>query len=244
MRIGGLEKTLMKKFVIITGASQGIGKTTAAYFLKEHWEVINISRRPCDINGVKNIAIDLSNPNWTETHQAKLLELLPEQHKICLVHNAATYHKDNSTDIDAADLRHILEVNVIAATQLNKILLPKMSQGSSIIYIGSTLSEKAVANAASYVICKHAVVGMMRATCQDLTQGTIHTCCICPGFTATEMMQAHQKHNPEMIEAIKKRVSANRLIEPHEIASLIYYCANNPVINGSVLHAHLGQIEH
>lgn len=234
----------MKNFAIITGASQGIGKSTAAYFLKQHWEVINISRRPCDIAGVKNISIDLSNIDWTASHQAKLLELLPEQHKICLVHNAATYHKDNSATIDAAQLHNMLQVNVIAATQLNKILLPKMAQGSSIIYIGSTLSEKAVANAASYVICKHAVVGLMRATCQDLTEGTIHTCCICPGFTSTEMMQTHQKNNPEMIEAIKKRVPANRLIEPQEIASFIYYCANNPVINGSVLHAHLGQIEH
>jgi 3-oxoacyl-[acyl-carrier protein] reductase len=234
----------MKNIAIITGASQGIGKSTAAFFLKEHWQVINISRRPCDLAGVKNVAIDLSNSNWINTEQAKLLALLPEQHKICLVHNAATYHKDNSAAIDAEQLRTMLEVNVVAATQLNKILLPKMAQGSSIIYIGSTLSEKAVANAASYAICKHAVVGMMRATCQDLTEGTIHTCCICPGFVATEMMHQHQKNNPEMVETIKKRVSANRLIEPQEIASLVYYCANNPVINGSVLHAHLGQIEH
>ena len=41
----------------------------------------------------------------------------------------------------------------------------------------------------SYVVSKHALVGMMRATCQDLAGREIHTACICPGFTDTEMFR-------------------------------------------------------
>jgi len=34
-----------------------------------------------------------------------------------------------------------------------------------------------------------------------------------------------------------------RLIEPEEIAATVLFAANNPVINGAVLHANLGQVE-
>eukprot|EP01043_Picozoa_sp_COSAG02_P056833 COSAG02_NODE_6801_length_3352_cov_170.007378_3_plen_92_part_00 len=52
-------------------------------------------------------------------------------------------------------------------------------------FVGSTLSEKAVANTASYVTAKHAMVGLMRATCQDLAAAAapVHTALVCPGFT-------------------------------------------------------------
>ena len=54
-------------------------------------------------------------------------------------------------------------------------LLPLMPSGSSVLFVGSTLSEKAVKGAFSYVVSKHAQLGMMRATCQDLMGRGIHT---------------------------------------------------------------------
>ena len=38
-------------------------------------------------------------------------------------------------------------------------------------------------------------------------------------------------------------VGAGRLIEPEEVGKLLLFSAENPVINGAVLHANLGQIE-
>ena len=63
-------------------------------------------------------------------------------------------------NIQASNLRNILEINVVVPTALNRILIPNMSEGSAIIYVGSTLSEKAVPGAFSYVTSKHAVVGV------------------------------------------------------------------------------------
>ena len=126
---------------------------------------------------------------------------------------------------------------------LNHALLPKMAEGSSIIYIGSTLSEKAVPNSYTYVSTKHAMIGMMRATCQDLAGTGIHTACICPGFTDTEMLRAHVGESDEVLAAIGSMSSYGRLIEPGEIARSIEFATANPVINGSIIHANLGQIE-
>ena len=118
-----------------------------------------------------------------------------------------------------------------------------MSEGSAIIYVGSTLSEKAVPGAFSYVTSKHAVVGLMKATCQDLMDRGIHTACVCPGFTDTPMLRNHLNHDETIIEQIKTMNAQNRLIKPTEIASTIYFAATNPVINGAVLHANMGQKE-
>jgi NAD(P)-dependent dehydrogenase (short-subunit alcohol dehydrogenase family) len=231
------------KFLIITGASKGIGRQTAALFMDNGWQVINLSRHSADVDRITNFTVDLAQPNALAKVQADLVAQLHAAEQISVVHNAAYYNKDSIADIDATVLRSALEVNIIAPLELNQLLIPFMPKGSSIIYIGSTLAEKAVAGNASYVISKHASVGMMRATCQDLAQLQIHSCCICPGFTATEMLMQHLQAKPELLQSVASRVGANRLIEPKEIASLIYYAANNPVLNGAVLHANLGQIE-
>ena len=87
------------------------------------------------------------------------------------------------------------------------------------------------------------MVGMMRASCQDLTSTGIHTACICPGFTDTEMLRAHVGGSEEVLEAIGGLSTFGRLIDPSEIAETILFCAENPVINGAVIHANLGQKE-
>ncbi len=126
---------------------------------------------------------------------------------------------------------------------LNQRLLPLLPRTSSVLYVGSTLAEKAVPGAFSYIVSKHAQLGMMRATCQDLMGSGIHTAMICPGFTDTEMLRAHLGSDPDVAAAVAGMNSFNRLIAPEEIAELIRWAHHNPVINGAVLHANLGQKE-
>jgi 3-oxoacyl-[acyl-carrier protein] reductase len=233
----------MSKYLVITGASKGIGKETAAIFLQAGWSVINISRSPCNIPNVINLTADLSTHNFGKRIETSLLKALKNPSKISVVHNAAVNTKDNICNLEIDMFRENFEVNVVAPLQLNQLLLKKMPSGSSILYIGSTLSEKAVKNAASYVITKHALVGLMRATCQDLAGTGIHTACICPGFTDTEMLRSHLQQDETLIQSVANLTGAKRLINPLEIAEFIFFCANHEVINGSLLHANLGQIE-
>ena len=82
---------------------------------------------------------------------------------------------------------------------------------------------------------------MMRSACQDLAGRDIHTACICPGFTDTEMLRNHIPD--EAMESVRAMSAYNRLIDPDEIAEALFWAASNPVINGAVLHANLGQVE-
>ncbi len=231
------------KIAIISGASVGIGRAAAEAFLAEDFAVYNLSRRPCPAPGVHNISCDLSAPEAINQACKTLASAIFGCESVALVHNASQMLKDSATDCDSDSLRHVLETNVVAINSLNQHLLHLLPRSSSVLYVGSTLSEKAVSNSFSYVLSKHAQLGMMRATCQDLMGSGIHTALVCPGFTDTEMLRTHLGKDPGVEQVIAGMNSYNRLIAPAEIAELIRWAHHNPVINGSVLHANLGQKE-
>ena len=230
------------KTLIITGASKGIGFQVAKMAAEKSYRVINISRSDAAHASIENHNIDLAAPDAADKFALLVEELQIDGH-ITLIHNAAELKSDSAANTATADFRHTLELNVVAPHILNQILIPKMTQGSGIIYVGSTLSEKAVANTYSYVVSKHALIGMMRSTCQDLANTGIHTACVCPGFTDTEMLRAHVGEDAEIIESLSTLSTFGRLVTPEGIANTIVFAAENPVINGAVIHANLGQVE-
>lgn len=229
------------KYLLITGASAGIGLSVTKLFLDAGFAAINLSRRPCPDERAIHITSDLSNPEFYSSIKSEIESHLANAEEIVMVHNAAKLTNDTVQSTKSESLRDILELNVVAPNTLNHSILPFMGSGSSILYIGSTLSEKAVSNSFSYVTSKHAAIGMMRATCQDLTSTGIHTACICPGFTDTEMLREHVPG--EFMSQVENMSSFGRLVEPDEIATTVFWASQNPVINGAVIHANLGQIQ-
>lgn len=233
----------MKSLLIITGGSKGIGKATISKFITDGWDAINLSRTPCDIDNVNNIKINFMQDDWQDLCLSELKQACQNANKVALVHNAASCTLDTIQTVNQTALTNELHLNTVIPAVLTQALLPFMQQGSAVIYIGSTLSEKAVPGCLSYITSKHALAGLMKATCQDLADTGIHTCCICPGVTDTQMLRVRCQHDENILNSLRAINANNRLIEPKEIADVICFCANHPVINGSVIHAHLGQIE-
>lgn len=229
------------KTLVITGASSGIGLATAERFSREGYNVINLSRRRCPLDAVTHINCDLGTPGFMDSISVQLNSLLSESEQIVLIHNASRLANDSAVETPSQTFREVLEINLVAPNSLNYSIIPMMKPGSAVLYVGSTLSEKAVPGSYTYVTTKHASVGMMRATCQDLAGRQIHTACICPGFTDTEMLRQHVP--AEAMTAVAGMSAYSRLIEPAEIAETLFWAAGNPVINGSVMHANLGQVE-
>ena len=153
--------------LVITGASSGIG---------------HAPRRPSALTGIKSstyltqavtlTAWSILQVIWPiltsfPTISEHLRAAVADADSLCLVHNAARLGHDTVQDIETDALRQIYEINLVAPTILNRLLLPHMTDGSSILYVGSTLGEKAVPGSFSYVVSKPMQsIGMMRASCQ------------------------------------------------------------------------------
>ena len=238
--MGSFDMEATLKLAIVTGASAGIGLATAEKFLDNGYEVVNLSRRPCPLAAVTHIRCDLA-ADFVDEISGTLGPILERADEIALIHNASRLANDTATATASDDLRTVLAINVVAVNTLNRLVLPHMGASSCVLFVGSTLSEKAVPGSFSYVISKHAQIGMMRACCQDFAGSGIHTACICPGFTDTEMLREHVPS--DAMDAVRGMSAFNRLIEPGEIAEALLWAATSPVINGSVIHANLGQVE-
>ncbi len=228
--------------VLITGASSGIGLATAERFIAAGADVVNVSRRPCPQPQVTSIALDFLSTDWRQQLPGALADYWQDGKRSVVVHNAAQLINDTIATADPGDLRRLLELNVVVPMALSQQLLPSLGPRSALIFVGSTLSEKAVPNALSYATSKHALIGLMRATTQDLAGRNVHAVAVCPGFTDTDMVRTHIP-DPEVRTAIGANNGFGRLIEPDEIAQTIEFCAGNAVVNGAVIHANLGQLE-
>lgn len=226
---------------IVTGASAGIGHAIAARFVDAGHRVVSLARRPCPNPAVDSVLVDLATREGVTAAIAAVLQRAPEPAKLHLIHNAAMMVEDTADAIDDAAFSATMRLNVIAPAELSAGLLPRMRAGSSIIYIGSTLSEQGVPRRLSYVASKHAVVGLMRATVQDLFGRGIHCACVCPGFTDTEMLRPIFARDPAILDVVRGMVSFGRLLDPREIADVVAFAAATPALNGAVLHANLGQ---
>lgn len=154
------------KTLVITGGSKGIGLATARLFAAEGYRVVNISRSPIPLAGAVQLDIDIAQTDWAARHGEAVRAAVAGSATIALVHNAGLLTKDSVASVEAAALHRSLQVNVVACVQLDQLLLPLMGAGSSIVYVGSTLGEKAVAGSCAYVVSKHAQIGLMRATCR------------------------------------------------------------------------------
>ncbi len=233
----------MKKVLVITGGSSGIGYAAAEIFQSNNYEIINISRSEIPLKNAIHISADLSKQNLEQTLPEELQNNLSGADQVCLIHNACNMRSDNVENADSSSLREVFEVNLVAPLIINRIVIPYMKKGSSILYVGSTLSEKAVPQMASYVSSKHGMIGLMRSTCQDLHGRFIHTACICPGATDTEMLNEYTQGNEEALKMMAEKLSENRLITSPEIAETLYFCSQNSVINGALVHANLGILD-
>ncbi len=199
--------------------------------------MVNISRSACAEPGVANLCADLADLASLRASFEGLEQSIRNASQACVVHNAAHMRRDNYKSLDAEALMGVLSINVAAPQCINQVLIPWLPPSSSVIFVGSTLSEKGAPNVLSYVTSKHALAGLMRATCQDLENAGIHCCLVAPGFTDTEMLRGERSRGEANFDFVMDKLLMKRLIAPAEIAQVIYFCALNPVFNGAVMHA-------
>ncbi len=182
----------MKKVVVITGASSGIGLETANYFADKGYKVYGISRADFNTSKFRHICCDICDHNKVEQ---VFDQIVAEAGKIDIVVNNAGIGISGAIEfLDFEYVKKIFDVNVLALMNCCKTSLKylRKSQGR-IINISSVASVFAIPFQACYSATKSAVESFSLALANEVKDQRIKVVCVRPGDTKTGFTAARQK---------------------------------------------------
>jgi NAD(P)-dependent dehydrogenase (short-subunit alcohol dehydrogenase family) len=219
------------KVALVTGATSGIGRATALALADAGWWVAAHGRdeaRGAEVAaGLSGrgtfVAADLAEPGAPE----RLVEGLDRLD--LLVNNAAVYARAPVGELTAADLDHLLAVNLRAAVLLAGAAVRAMDEGGVVINVASEAGLVAVPGQVAYNVTKAGLIMLTRSIAVDYAARGIRAVSVCPGTTRTPLVDAAiaAAADPAAHErALAERRPLGRLGTAGEIAAAIVYAAS------------------
>ena len=186
--------TIAGKTILITGASRGIGACIARELAKQQATVVGVSRSQTELDRVcadirargKAIAIagDISQVEQLSTLVAEIEDRVGSID--ILINNAGIQIYQAFPNYSLAQLQEVLSVNLLAAMELTRLLLPNMlRQGSGhIVNIASLAGKKGHPYDSIYSASKAGLLMWTDALRQELADTGVGISAICPGYIA------------------------------------------------------------
>jgi short-subunit dehydrogenase len=192
---------LKNKTIIVTGASDGIGKEIALRLAKDKANVLILSRNEDKLKAVKKEIKDLGfSAEYYVCDLRKLedikstVEKISENHDSIdgLINNAGVWQKlDNIENISDQEVMDVLHTNLSGLILLTKHTMPllKKSKNAGIINISSKSGYTAQAGQSVYTASKYGVRGFTEVLQQDLKGSGIKVAGVYQAGTNTKMFE-------------------------------------------------------
>lgn len=172
---------MVKKTVLITGCSSGIGEATAHLFEKAGWKVIATSR-----SGDGRIKLDVTNAQDRKAI-CEYIEKECEGRLNCLINNAGYGLMGMVDSLTDKQIRDVLETNVLGAIFLTRDLIPALSKAKGkVLNISSIFGVIGYPLGSAYCMSKFALNGAMEALHYELCWKDIQVGIIIPGAHKTK----------------------------------------------------------
>ncbi|AMA64650.1 putative oxidoreductase YciK [Candidatus Arsenophonus lipoptenae] len=234
---------LNKKTILITGASDGIGREVALTYSRYSANLILIGKTKSKLKKIKQEILSTSKNCTPLIHtyaidlltinQSKCYELVTKINQYCpyldgLLHNASILGKIAPILEQPIKLwLDVIQINVNATFMLTKSLLPLLlkAPNSSLIFTTSSVGKKGRANWGAYSVSKFATEGLMQVLFDEYKDSHLRINCINPGATRTQMRaNAFPMENPKNIK------------EPKEIMNIYLYLMGKDSIKESGMY--------
>jgi short-subunit dehydrogenase len=191
---------MARPLALVTGASSGIGAHLARVLAKDGHDLILAARRAEPMQALAEvlkaygansiiIATDLSKPGAA----AGLAEDIKSRGlAIDVLINAAGVGASGRFDeSDLLRVRDMLQVNIMALTELTRMLLPDMvaKRSGKIMLVASTAAFQPGPHMAAYCASKAYVLSFGEAIAYELQDSGVTVTTLCPGATDTEFAQ-------------------------------------------------------
>ncbi len=236
----------MKKTVLVTGASRGIGRATALYFAKNNYHVIATCHNREDL--MIDLAKDISSfggsfkyyiCDHADFDSAKNLidNILSDTGNSIdvLVNNAGISVTGLHQDISKEDWDRLWNSNVTSVISLCKEIIPVMltKHSGKIINISSVWGNIGASYECAYSATKGAINSFTKALARELAPSNIQVNAISCGIINTDM---NSHLSDEDLSEICDEIPAGRIGTPDEIAEAVFSLANaNSYMTGQII---------
>lgn len=212
----------MRRRVVVTGASSGIGAATVRLFRAHGWDVVGVARRTERLEalaaetGASVFTADLTDQTQVEALRDYLAKSGPVH---ALINNAGgAFGAASVEDSDPDDWARMFDINVIALQRVTSALLPLLRDGArasgraDIVMLTSLAGHIAYEGGGGYNAAKfaaHGVAGVLRL---ELSGEPIRVIEVAPGMVKTD------------------EFSLNRMGGDRERADAVYAGVDNPLL--------------
>ena len=233
----------MRKKVLVTGASRGIGKAIALYFGAQGFDVAICARNKEKLIEVetqlRNMGVDVvsgccdvSDPIQIQAFAEKMFEQWPSVD--VLVNNAGQYLPGRVIDEPQGNLEKLIATNLYSAYYFSRAFVGRMieKQSGHIFNISSIAGLQAYPNGGSYSISKFAMTGLSKALREELKNEGVKVTNVAPGATYTDSWAS-------------ANLPVSRFVQANDIAKLIfdtYQLSASAVVEELVVRPILGDI--
>jgi len=236
---------MKNKTVIITGASTGIGKEIARYFIERESNVVMNSSNEENLKNTfkafgspQNATYLAGDISKQETGQ-KLVALAIEKFNSIdvLINNAGVFAPKPFLEVEEKDLDLYWNVNLKGTYFTSQAAIPQMlkQQNGSIINIGTVLVDHAIDGfpATAPLTSKGAIHSLTRQLAAEFGKNNIKVNTIAPGIIRSPLQGKIGVENADSLAGLHL---LNRIGETNEIAEAAYYLATANFVTGETIN--------
>ena len=239
------------KYMLLTGASRGIGHATVKVFQEQGWEILTVSRQPFSErcmwpSGRENhIQADLADIDNIDALADIVRSKLKGGKLAAMVNNAGISPKGPNgerlgvRDTDAATWMHVMNVNLISTALLVRALTPELIEAkASIVNVTAIVGSRVHPFAGvAYAASKAALAALTRELAHEYGSLGVRVNAIAPGEISTDIL------SPGTEKIVNDLVPMKRLGTTLEVARTIrFLCSDeSSYINGAEIHINGGQ---